>query len=244
MSLALQNITEDFTKSSYLSRVYTAEDDTGKKYILKRGRSPATPEQYQFMHWLKEHPHPCLMIPLEINGEAGSLLEEIYSHVSRPRLDRALCTPAGKEWKFAQIWEDIKELTFALEHIHSQGYLHQDVRPPNIFVNPITLETMLFDYNSVSRPYFLAKGSDSWNDIPPECRTGNTPIDYRFDIYQVGRIFKAMTHRYDHDSREDVLAVRDTPLRALDVMNKASALDREERYKNALEMHEALQQLR
>ena len=128
----------------------------------------------------------------------------------------------------------MEQLTSVLGYLHSHGYIHHDVRDRNIFVDPRTLEITLFDYNSVRRPYFLEAGVNCWNEVPPEYRLGGTMIDFSFDVYQAGKLFRKMVCGYE---REPKVKITDG---AIEVMHKACAEEREQRYANGTELHQAI----
>ena len=230
-------------ESTYLSSIYEAEDKEGKKYRIKRNVEKLTTEHKRFMLWLLQNPHPNLLVPLGIYGKVGEILEEVYEFVSWPLLADILVSPRYAEVKtrfdFTSILRVMRQMTSALGHLHAGGFIHHDVRERNLFLNTTSIGVKLFDYNRVREPYFLESGKDSWNDDPPEYRGGTTQIDFRYDVYQAGRLFFKMTHNYAPDHDREILRIQ-MPDEALEVIAKASSSNREQRYEDCNEMHEAI----
>lgn len=243
--MELINLKEPRGKSTYLSQILEAEDTSGKKYIIKRNRSKLTDSQFRFFQWLMKERPDGLLVPSEFSGRIGEKFEEIYEFIDLPLLDDILLglfQPNEEPkygWNFSHAQSIMQQLTSSLGKLHSRGYIHHDVRGKNLFVNPRGLEVTLFDYNSLREPYFLEAGEDSWNDVPPECRQGNSRIDFRFDVYQAGKLFFEMTHGYETDYSKKVPRVEISD-KSLEIIAKASHEKSEERYVDCNEFHEAV----
>ena len=225
-------------ESTYLSNIYEAEDEQGKIYIIKRNTAKARRDEIFFMHWLLNNSHPNLLIPFDVQAVNG-YLEETYEKINLPLLDNIATQLFPFEggtrygWATQHALGVIAQITSALGHIHSQGFVHGDARARNIFVNPAGLEIKLFDYNSVSRPYFLLDGRrDIHYEVPPEYRAGSAEIDFTFDVYQAGKLFVYLTH--DFKNRPRVQLNDDL----LNFISKSTAGDKNERYRDCNEMHE------
>lgn len=225
---------------TYLSEVFLTEDSEGKLYVVKRNRGRLSEVQIEFIHWLISERPEGFLVPLEIREAAGNCLEEVYDFIDLPTLDKVfgrLEKPEG--WTFSHALGIARQLTASLGIMHDQGFIHHDVRAGNLFMDPQSFEVKLFDYNSVRKPYYLGTGIQSWNDTPPEYQLGNTQIDFSFDVYQAGMLLVRMTHNYDFGSKKMVLCV-ETPEAALEIMRKACHGQREERFANCKEFHNAL----
>jgi len=233
-------------ESTYLSEILEAENLNGKRYIIKRNRGKLTKEQYRCLQWLTEIKPKEFLIPLEFKGNIGERWEEIYDFVDWPTLEDILHgsfhidSDSKKGFEFSHAVKIIEQLTCALGSLHSQDFIHHDVRAKNLFVNPKGLEIKLFDYNSIREPYFLDRGIDSWNDIPPECRVGNCVIDFRFDVYQTGKLFFEMINKCNKNYNE---VKSDIQCTIIELMEKASHKQKEQRYFDCNEFYGAIASL-
>ena len=202
--MELQNLIELTTKTSYMSKVYKGMGEDNKPYLLKRNTCRLTPEQLEFMQWLIGNRHSSLLIPLEIRGGLGTPLEEIYPYIGPPNmlLDNFLSGifPYNDHrvmggWNFKLALSIMSQIAFGLGLINGAGFIKHDLKLNDVFVNFVTLDTIVFDYNCVRRPYKLDEGINTWNDVPPEYRIGNTEIDFTFDVYQVCLLYTSPSPR-------------------------------------------------
>lgn len=248
--LNLVNIQYSGKKSSFLSQIFDAEDESGKRYIIKQNNFRFDENNMNFLEWLMQNPHKNLLTPLEIREENSGKITETYEFVEWPLFSDLTYKmfPLEKNREaseFDKALKIIEQLTSALGHIHSQGYIHHDVRAENILLNPESLEVKLFDYNLTKKIYFLDRKIDSWHDDPPEARTGNTWVDFKLDVYRTGSIFFNMTHtstfnlgKFERNLRLGV------PTEALRIIKKAYSDDTKERYQDCNEMLKAITNLR
>lgn len=243
--MELVNLQKLRGKSTYLSQIWEAEDPSGKKYIIKRNKGKLTEVQFRFLEWVMEENPSGLLVPLEFSGKVDEKWDEIYELIDLPLLDDILfgLFPLDEKpkygWNFSHAQGIMEQITATLGMLHSRGFIHHDVRSRNIFLNPHGLEVKLFDYNSLREPYFLKEGKDSWNDVPPEYRKGGCPIDFRFDVYQAGRLFFEMTHGDTEGYSKKVPRIEISDA-VLEVIAKASHDRSIERYADCKEFHQAI----
>ncbi len=120
----------------------------------------------------------------------------------------------------------IKQLALVIQYVHSQGYLHLDIKPENLLVQP-NGQMVLIDFDlALPRKRFFKKikeipGTTSY--VPPETLVNHTADD-RADIYAFGICcYEMLTFRkpYEGDKIEKVRAdqvdpkVPPTPVRQL-----------------------------
>ncbi|MBI4146770.1 protein kinase [Candidatus Woesearchaeota archaeon] len=218
---------------SYLSVVYHGvERSTGRAAVLKFNKSlkhaPLLPR-------IMALDHPNLLVPSDVFMHDGSLVE-----VS-PYCDWQLLSRVKKDVPLEVISGLGVQLAEALAALHGKGVVHHDVRGENVFVSTYFLQARLFDFDNACEPYFLEKSIDSWNDVPPEARTGACRVDFQWDVYQAGRLLQELTHSYDWGANKEIPKDR-IPAGLLVVVQRAQA-DRKERYASGRELADALRRV-
>lgn len=78
-----------------------------------------------------QHPH-C--VRLERAWEEGGILY-LQTELCGPSLQQH-CEAWGASLPEAQVWGYLRDILLALDHLHSQGLVHLDVKPANIFLGP------------------------------------------------------------------------------------------------------------
>ncbi|MDD5416478.1 MAG: protein kinase [Candidatus Aenigmarchaeota archaeon] len=252
VKMNLRNMIET-DKSTYLSKIYEAENDYGKKVIVKKNNSKLSETYTNMLNTLIENPHPNLLIPIEIDTKQEGTIVEIYEYVDWPILDMMLYTvfstggnplkgKIGYKWDTKTILSIMEQLTSALGHIHHLGFVHHDVRAKNIFIDRQLPRIKLFDYNISKKPYFLEEGESSWNDVPPEYRKGDSMIDFRYDVYQIGSVFSKLIR--ENPLIDGSQVVVELPKEVHDIIGKAISEDKLERYTDCNEMYVALKEIK
>ncbi len=86
----------------------------------------------------------------------------------------------------------------ALDHLHSHGWMHLDVKPENVMVD-LRGHTYLIDFDTARKiprkpkEFDVASGTPAY--MPPEQLLGR-PLDHRADIYAFGvTVFELLTRR-------------------------------------------------
>ena len=167
----------------------------------------------------------------------------------------------GQALPLARTAAILDRLAPALDEAHRRGIIHRDIKPDNV----------LFD--DKGRPYLadfgIARMAEATHTMTvvgtpsymsPEQVQGKQKLDWRSDLYALGvMLFEMLTGRQPYEAETpsgqmfmhvwepipDVLALNpDLPPRAQDVIAKAMAKDREERYQSAGEMAEGVASLR
>jgi serine/threonine protein kinase len=187
------------------AQVGRLQDECGQSYIRKVGKFALNGEGLavvDFLTQLTEQPHPNLLKPINFVGSAGEVLVEDYPDLSEQgRLDAV-----GREIRseladsrigIGRIVDFMVQISDGVDFIHRNGFVHGDVRSPNVFVERKTgrLIPTLFDYSLLTKPFFLEQGlmiADP--ETPPEERVGQVMVDGRHDVYQLGWMLRELTH--------------------------------------------------
>lgn len=97
-------------------------------------------------------------------------------------------------------WENsVKNIIFqvlsGLEHIHNQGYIHNDIHPGNILYNHKSKKIMIIDFDSCVTDKYIVKSIGSRYYTAPEkvkSYIKGSPISFKIDIYSLGCIFHVL----------------------------------------------------
>ena len=153
----------------------------------------------------------------------------------------------------------IERLASALDHAHSKGIIHRDIKPDNVLFdagnNPYLSDfgVAKFTETSVSATGHDVMGTPAY--ISPEQARGEN-VDHRADIYGLGAILYEMLAgkrpypgdtvigvavQHVNDPIPDILMDRpDLPVEVDAIIKTAMAKDKEKRYNTALELALAL----
>jgi len=203
------------------------------------------------------HPH---IAPLLDSGETDYLLWFVMPYMPGETLRQALrrerMLPIERAVRIAA------EMLEALEHAHEHGLAHRDIKPDNIVCSPSG--AVLVDFgiaraiarsgeDRVTRSGFVV-GTEEY--MSPEQAGGSPDIDGRTDIYSLGVVlFEALAGRppfsspsaaavldmQQHHPPPDLRGLRrDVPKPLGDVVMKALAKGRDERWQTAAEMRQAI----
>ena len=153
----------------------------------------------------------------------------------------------------------IERLASALDHAHSKGIIHRDIKPDNVLFdagnNPYLSDfgVAKFAETAVSATGREVMGTPAY--ISPEQARGEN-VDHRADIYGLGAILYEMLSgerpypgetvigvavQHLNDPIPDILKVRpDLPVEVDAIIKTAMAKDKQKRYNTALELALAL----
>ena len=201
------------------------------------------------------HPHIARLLD---SGEQEWLVYYVMSYADgqtlRERLD-------GGQFSIAETLRLATDLLDALDHAHSQGIIHRDVKPANVVVS--SEGAILLDFG-IARAV-IASGTDQLTRsgiavgtstyMSPEQITALVDIDHRSDLYSMGcMLFECLAgqppfqHRNEAvvlqlhltQSAPDVRTLRsDTPAELAAGIAKALAKAPKDRWRSAAEMRNA-----
>lgn len=155
------------------------------------------------------------------------------------------------------------ELVGALEHIHSKGFIHRDIKPHNILLSGESKQFKLTDFGIAHAEDMtrMTKAGDFMGTIhymsPEQISAHRTKVDKRTDIYSLGvTLYEALTLSlpFEGDSEEkligEIIAGHYIPARKRSktiprdletILIKATHHDPQRRYQSAAEFAEDLQ---
>jgi serine/threonine-protein kinase len=148
--------------------------------------------------------HPNIAQAFDV-GEAGGyhyfVMEYIEGHMLYDEISD------GKIFSEAEALRIVLQVARALEHAHSQGLIHRDVKPKNIMITPegnaklvdMGLARNISDSGLAQAEAGKAYGTPYY--ISPEQIRGEVDIDFRADIYSLGAtLYHMVTGRVPFDA--------------------------------------------
>ncbi len=148
--------------------------------------------------------HPNIAQAFDV-GEAGGyhyfVMEYIEGHMLYDEIS------GGKIFSEAEALRVVLQVARALEHAHSQGLIHRDVKPKNIMITPegnaklvdMGLARNISDSGLAQAEAGKAYGTPYY--ISPEQIRGEVDIDFRADIYSLGAtLYHMVTGRVPFDA--------------------------------------------
>jgi serine/threonine-protein kinase len=207
--------------------------------------------------------HPYVVKVLESGVTEGGAPFLTMEYLEGAELGKVL--GRGQLFAPARIVRVICQAALALEHAHSFGFIHRDLKPDNIFLCSTEDgdEVRVLDFGSVKLQLEMgakltAMGTTVGSPfyMSPEQAMGRADVDQRTDVFALGAIlYEMLTDRvaFDAPNIAKILLriMKDTPAppssinpacnRALDaVVDKALRKDKEERYASTRELAQAL----
>jgi eukaryotic-like serine/threonine-protein kinase len=203
------------------------------------------------------HPHIAKLLD---SGERDWLVYYVMSYAEGPtlreRLDGSPRLPIPETLRLAH------DLLDALEHAHSQGIIHRDVKPANVVLS--TDGAMLLDFG-IARAV-VASGTDQLTRsgiavgtstyMSPEQITALSDIDHRSDIYSAGCVlYECLAGQPPFNHRNEAVVLQlhltqpvpdvrtlrgDTPAELASGVAKAMAKAPKDRWPSAAAMRDAL----
>jgi serine/threonine-protein kinase len=246
------------------ARIFLATDSAGRQVALKvlHPELLISVAADRFLREIRlasqlDHPHIAQIID---SGEHEWLVYYVMSYVEGPTLREWL--DRNSQLTLPETLRLAADLLDALDHAHSHGIIHRDVKPANVVMS--TSGAVLLDFgiaravaaagNDQLTRSGIAVGTSAY--MSPEQITASREIDHRSDIYSLGCVlFECLTGRppFVHRNEaivlqlhltqpvEDVRSFRgDAPAELAAGVAKALAKKPEERWRSASAMREAL----
>jgi eukaryotic-like serine/threonine-protein kinase len=244
------------------ARIFLATDSNGQSVALKilHPELLVSVAADRFLREIKlcsrlNHPHIARLLD---SGEQEWLVYYVMSYAEGPTLRERL---DGGQFSIPETLRLAADLLDALDHAHSQGIIHRDVKPANVVMS--SEGAILLDFG-IARAV-IASGTDQLTRsgiavgtstyMSPEQITALADIDHRSDLYSMGcMLFECLAgqppfhHRNEAvvlqlhltQTAPDVRTLRsDTPAELAAGIAKALAKAPKDRWRSAAEMRDA-----
>jgi eukaryotic-like serine/threonine-protein kinase len=244
------------------ARIFLARDPNGQAVALKilHPELLVSVAADRFLREIKlcsrlNHPHIARLLD---SGEQEWLVYYVMSYAEGPTLRERL---DGGQFSIPETLRLAADLLDALDHAHSQGIIHRDVKPANVVMS--SEGAILLDFG-IARAV-IASGTDQLTRsgiavgtstyMSPEQITALIDIDHRSDLYSMGcMLFECLAgqppfhHRNEAvvlqlhltQTAPDVRTLRsDTPPDLAAGIAKALAKAPKDRWRSAAEMRDA-----
>jgi serine/threonine-protein kinase len=210
----------------------------------------------------REMNHPNIVKVLEFGETPDNSLFMTMEYLEGRELAKAL---SGKQAiSKATIVRVIAQTALALEHAHSYGFIHRDLKPDNVFLcdTPSGVEVRMLDFGSVklqveTGPKLTALGTTLGSPyyMSPEQALGQADVDQRSDVFAFGAILwemvtgvtafegptvAAILHKILNETPAPASSLnRASPVALDDVIDKAIRKDKKRRHESARALAEA-----
>lgn len=178
--------------SGGMAKVYLAEDIKGNELVAVKVLYPQFSEDISFIQRFTREaklagtltdPHIVKVLDYGADRDLHYLVME---YIEGKDLNEILREKGRLDWKFAL--EIIDQLATALEHAHSHGVVHRDIKPQNLMLNDSGLLKVL-DFGIARVPTLPSLTQSGFIGSPyyasPEQAMGEE-VDIRSDIYSSG----------------------------------------------------------
>lgn len=210
----------------------------------------------------REMNHPNIVKVLEFGETPDKSMYMTMEYLEGRELAKALTEK--KPLPKATIVRVAAQTALALEHAHSYGFIHRDLKPDNIFLcdTPAGVEVRMLDFGSVklqmeTGPKLTALGTTLGSPyyMSPEQALGQSDVDQRSDVFAFGAILWEMATGHTAFEGPNVAGIlrkiltespapassfnRESPTALDDVIDKAIRKDKHRRYDSARALAEA-----
>lgn len=250
-----------------MSSVYAGNDPNLRRKVAIKVIHPHLSEDPQFISRFEEEAaavaqlkHPNIIQVFDFNHDDETyymVLEYVPGVTLQEHLEKIVGD--GGTMGTAEAREIVAKVCDALEYAHQRGMIHRDIKPANIMITDAG-QVILMDFGvakMIGGKQHTATGAVVGTAlyVSPEQVRGKEP-DHRVDLYALGvTMFEMLSGKppFEADSamttmmmhvNEPVPDIRelnpDVPDSLKDVIEKALAKERDDRYKSAADMAKAL----
>jgi serine/threonine-protein kinase len=249
------------------ARIFLARDPSGRAVALKilHPELLVSVAADRFLREIKlasrlNHPHIARLLD---SGEQEWLVYYVMSYADGETLRDRLDKSPQRQLSIQETLRHAGDLLEALEHAHSEGIIHRDVKPANVVISPAE-GAILLDFG-IARAV-IASGTDQLTRsgiavgtstyMSPEQITALADIDHRSDLYSMGcMLFECLAGQPPFNHRNEAVVLQlhltqpapdvrtlrsDAPAELAGTLAKALAKAPKDRWRSAAEMREAL----
>ncbi|MBT7989154.1 MAG: protein kinase [Anaerolineae bacterium] len=258
---------EDLLGAGGMSSVFRANDPNLRRAVAIKLIHPHLSSDPQFVSRFEDeavsvaqlrHPNIIQVHDFSHDGDVYYMvLEFVPGETLEERMKRL--NASGRRFSTKEAVEIIASICDALEYAHKRGMFHRDIKPANIMIN-LQGQSILMDFGIakiVGGKQHTVTGAVVGTALymAPEIIRGEV-ADHRVDIYSLGvTLFEVLTGKrpFEADSAMTTLMMHindpvpdaseinpDVPSSVVDVVVKAMAKDKAERYQSAAEFARAL----
>ena len=184
------------------------------------------------------HPH---VVPIHRVGESGDIVYFSMAYVDGETLGEPLRARGPLSPSAAT--RMLREVAQALAYAHGRGIVHRDVKPDNILLERETGRALVSDFGIAGAPQGASAEPvmGTVHFMSPEQAAG-TGVDARSDLYSLGVVgYLALSGALPRHGVSLVTASPATPSHLISAIDRAMAIDPEERYVSAEMFADALE---
>lgn len=171
----------------------------GREVAIKVVDIGAKGKELQMMRRLAEHQHPNVvaLLAYDERDHAGRRVRLLAMDLFPQSLEDVILqwaeSPEGGTWREVRTLG--QQIGRGLEHVHSHGVCHRDVKPSNLLVNLETSTLQICDFGTAK---ILDEDTQHTTDVgtpayrAPECLVRNKRYTHSVDIWAMGCVLAEM----------------------------------------------------
>jgi len=201
------------------------------------------------------HPH---IVSIYDRGQDGEVYYFVLEYIQNSKGETAAtlqqCLAATERMELREVIRIMEQITDALAYLHSKGLIHRDIKPSNVLLDARGNARLvdfglghLLGMETTDQAQLTIAGDvlGTAGYLAPEQRSGKGPVDERADVYSCGVVCYQMLTRH---LPEGAFEPPSELVPGLDpgwdeVIAKALQRNPERRYRNMLELSDALRSL-
>lgn len=225
------NCIKPIGKEGGFGQVFECEDEYGNKYALKMLKDNSEFGIQRFEREVRllsrlNHPNIVKIVASNLVAEKKFYVMTLYQ-CSLSSIIHLLGNDYSRQLLI------INSILSGIQYLHSEGVIHRDLKPDNILCNSDT-DIVITDFglgiqiNSDSSTMTKTTVFGTYKYCSPEQATNSHDVDYRTDIYSVGKIIEDIVTNYG--------ANRNINSSIRMIIDKCTMQNREDRFSSIAEL--------